>query len=252
MEVVYASDKADGLRSNWRPGAIKEYWEGWLLFEGSPPYDMDRVGGAKWPQAASTFPWGIDSEVPGGQPDGDCATDVNGENCVLIGDPEVYVCHGALNSDDVLGLWSGAVIIQLADVWLEVSTGVLLEGDGREAIVWGWNPTAPVASPVVGTVIGSGLFADETNDDLAFFDCSTGLLIEVAGEDVVEFPFTPVDALDPCLPRESSMDVWSTGKKLHSFFNRIQLIHRPCVSLGEAMHLIFRRRQWPQATDVRW
>ncbi|KAF0645169.1 hypothetical protein FPSE5266_04619 [Fusarium pseudograminearum] len=47
IEVVYASDKADGLRSNCRPGAINEYCEGWLLFKGSPPYDMDRVGGAK-------------------------------------------------------------------------------------------------------------------------------------------------------------------------------------------------------------
>lgn len=80
-------------------------------------------------------------------------------------------------------------------------------------------------------------------DVLAFFGCSTGLLVEVAGDDVVEFPFAPVDALDPCLPRESSTEAWSTGKKLHSFFNRMQLIHLPCVSLGEAMHLIFRRRQ---------
>jgi hypothetical protein len=91
--------------------------------------------------------------------------------------------------------------------------------------------------------MGTGLLFDGTKDVLVFFDCSTGLLIGVAGEDVVEFPFAPVDALGPCLPRESSIDAWSTGKKLQSFFNRMQLIHRPCVSLGEAMHLIFRRLQ---------
>lgn len=102
-----------------------------------------------------------------------------------------------------------------------------------------------MASPVDGTVIGTGFFADGTSDAFTFFDCSTGLLIEVAGEDVAEVPLAPVDAFGPCLLRESSMEVWSTGKKLQSFFNRMQLIQRPCVSLGEAMHLIFRRLQWP-------
>ena len=93
--------------------------------------------------------------------------------------------------------------------------------------------------------MGIGFFVEGTSDALAFFGCSTGLLIGVAGEEVAEFPFGAADALDPCLPRESSMAAWSTGKKLQSFFNRIQLIQRPWVSLGEVMHLIFRRRQWP-------
>lgn len=38
---------------------------------------------------------------------------------------------------------------------------------------------------------------------------------------------------------------WSTGKKLHSFFRRMQFMHRPLGSAGWRMHLIFRRRQWP-------
>ena len=35
------------------------------------------------------------------------------------------------------------------------------------------------------------------------------------------------------------------GKKLHSFFSRMQLTHRPCTSAGDGMHRILRRRQWP-------
>ena len=101
----------------------------------------------------------------------------------------------------------------------------------------------PSASVILGTVIGPGLFEDGTNGGFVFFGCSTGLLIGVAGDDVAELPFGPVEDFDVCLLRESSIDPWSTGKKLQSFFKRMQLIQRPWVSLGDVMHLIFRRRQ---------
>lgn len=55
----------------------------------------------------------------------------------------------------------------------------------------------------------------------------------------------------PVFWRESeSGGCCSTGKKLHSFFNRMQFTHRPWASEGDGMHLIFRRRQCPSPTFV--
>jgi hypothetical protein len=91
---------------------------------------------------------------------------------------------------------------------------------------------------VVGTAIDVGFFVDGLNGGLSFLGSFTGLLIDVA-----EFPFTFAGDLDVFFARESPVDVWSTGKQLHSFFKRIQLIQRPCASEDDVMHLIFRRRQ---------
>ena len=44
---------------------------------------------------------------------------------------------------------------------------------------------------------------------------------------------------------------WSTGKKLHSFFKRMQLTQRPWTSDGDNRHRIFLRRQWPSKKKVR-
>lgn len=52
--------------------------------------------------------------------------------------------------------------------------------------------------------------------------------------------------------RESDLDFlvfapfWSTGKKWHSFFNRMQFWHLLSEDSLEGMHRIFRRRQWPR------
>lgn len=83
----------------------------------------------------STSPWGTGSEFTGGHPDGEWFTDVNGENCALIGDPVAYVCHGVLKFEDEVGLCSGAVIIQLAGCWFPASGGVMLVGEVPEAAI---------------------------------------------------------------------------------------------------------------------
>lgn len=42
----------------------------------------------------------------------------------------------------------------------------------------------------------------------------------------MEFASDIPSALDPVRGRRSIAGCWSTGKKLHSFFNRMQLEHR--------------------------
>jgi hypothetical protein len=90
---------------------------------------------------------------------------------------------------------------------------------------------------VVETAIGVEFSVGGLNGGLGFLDCFVGLLIDVA-----EFPFTLAEHLDVFFAREL-VDVWSTGKQLHSFLKRIQLMQRPCMSEDDLMHLIFRRRQ---------
>jgi hypothetical protein len=95
-----------------------------------------------------------------------------------------------------------------------------------------------MTSIVVETAIGVDFFVDGLNGGLGFPGCFTGLLIDGA-----EFPFTFARNLDVFFARESPVDVWFTGKQLHSFLKRIQLMQRPCASEDDVMHLIFRRRQ---------
>ena len=55
-----------------------------------------------------------------------------------------------------------------------------------------------------------------------------------------------VSALDEVRGRLSSCGCWSTGKKLQSFFSRMQLAHLFCGSSGASKHLILRRLQCPE------
>ena len=55
-----------------------------------------------------------------------------------------------------------------------------------------------------------------------------------------------VSALEDVRGRLSSCGCWSTGKKLQSFFNRMQLAHLFCGSSGASRHLILRRLQCPE------
>jgi hypothetical protein len=64
----------------------------------------------------------------------------------------------------------------------------------------------PSASVILGTAIGPGLFDDGTNSGFVFLGCSTGLLIGVAGDEVAELPFGPVEDFDDGLLRASSID----------------------------------------------
>ena len=50
--------------------------------------------------------------------------------------------------------------------------------------------------------------------------------------------------------RLSTCGCWSTGKKLHSFFSRIQLEQRFWASSGASKHRIFRLLQCPEGTRL--
>ncbi len=56
----------------------------------------------------------------------------------------------------------------------------------------------------------------------------------------------PISTFDPARGLRSMGGCCSTGRKMHSFFNRMQLAHRPCGSSGAAKHRIFRRLQCPE------
>ena len=55
-----------------------------------------------------------------------------------------------------------------------------------------------------------------------------------------------VSVLEEVRGRLSSCGCWSTGKKLQSFFSRMQLAHLFCGSSGASKHLILRRLQCPE------
>jgi hypothetical protein len=63
-------------------------------------------------------------------------------------------------------------------------------------------------------------------------------------EDEADVAAEPASALDPARGRRSWPGCWSTGKKLHSFFSRMQLEHRLWRSSWASRQRIFRRRQW--------
>lgn len=56
---------------------------------------------------------------------------------------------------------------------------------------------------------------------------SDGMPVCMAGDDEAEAIFGPTEDRDADFCLVSCGGGWSTGKKLHSFFRRMQLMHRP-------------------------